>query len=321
MTVRRAPGRALAASILVLLVILVGCRTDDDPHAELERAVRATAAEPFTFALSAQADRAALEQLGDDAVAAAAFLEGAGVTGARDPDGRLELAVTLGGGVPLLEAISDGGDGLLLRTGLGELLGLEGRDPAEALGPALDELGAAPAGRDALTTSFAGGWVELTDVADLGELLGRTAEGEPDAAPDDLGALLDDVTVTAARDAGEVRRLDVEVRADALLAPFGLGAASQALPGTVDLRDGRILEVRVELAGDDLAAPGTDRGAPGTDGAASAGDGVVELVLQLASGEGDGPLVGSPEPGASLTAQELFDLLERLEPAVGGAGG
>lgn len=309
---RRRRTRLLAVPFLVLL-LAAGCRSDDDPRAELERAVAATAAEPFTFALSARADRAALDQLGGDAVAAASFLEDAGLTGAREPDGRLQVALTLGGDVPLLEAISQGGDGLLLRTGLGELLGLEGQDPAEQLAPALDELGVSPAGREALATSFAGGWVELTDVADLGELLGATTPGDEEEVPDGAGDLLDEVAVTGARDAGEVRRLDVEVAVSALLGPLGLGGADRSVPGTVDLRDGRVLEVRLELSGGDLAAP------DGAEDDAADVAGVVELVLSIAPTSGDGPVVERPEPGAALTAAELLTLVGQLQGTAGDA--
>ncbi|WP_052664449.1 hypothetical protein [Nitriliruptor alkaliphilus] len=323
---RRRTGVTLVP-VLVVLLGLLGCRAALDPQAELEAAVAATAASPFTFSLSAQADRAALDQLGGDAVEAAAFLDGAGLTGAREPDGRLQVAFTLGGDVPLLEAISQGdGEGLLLRTGLGELLGLERRDPAEALGPALEELGVDAAGREALATSFAGGWVALTDVGDLGELLGATTDdgGDPAPASEGLASLLEEVTVTGARDAGEVRRLDVEVRAAALLAVLGLGGidgglggidgglggSDRALPGTLDLRDGQVLEVRLELSGGDLGADG-----PGTSGASSEAAGVVELVLRISSADDGHAVVERPEPGASLTAGQLLDLVDRLQTA------
>lgn len=297
--------------MVAVAALLAGCRGAPDPRAELEDAVAATAAEPFTFALSAQADRAALDELGGDAVAAAAFLDGAGLSGARDPDGRLHVALTLGGDAPLLEAISDGGEGLLLRTGLGELLGLDGRDPGEALGPALDELGVSPAGRDALAASFAGGWVALTDVGDLGELLDTTTDAGSARAP---GALMDQVLVTGARDAGEVRRMDVEVAAGALLGPLGLGGGDQAVPGTVDLRDGRVLEVRLELSGGDLAGHESD--AAGS-GAGSRGAGVVELVLRITPAGDTDAVVERPEPDASLTAAQLLDLVAQLQGASG----
>jgi hypothetical protein len=317
---RRPPAgvaRLAGVTLLALVVaVLGGCQRDEDPRAELEAAIAATAADPFTYAITAQADRAALDELGGDAVAAAAFPEGAGLSGARDPDGRLEVALSLGGGVPLLEVVVEDGERLLLRTGLGEQLGLEGRDPSEALDPALRELGVGEAGRDALATSFAGGWVALTDVDDLGELLGGATDADPDADPGSVRSLLDEVAVTGARDAGEVRRLDVEVPAAALLGPLGLAGTDRVLPGTVDLRDGRLLEVRLELSGEDLAGVGGSGGAD--DPATSASAGVVELVLRIVTAEDAGALVPRPDPGASLTAAELFALVEVLQ---GGAGG
>lgn len=314
MTSVRSSGAVGRFAALVLLAgLLLGCQDDPDPMSQLEAAVVTTATQPFTFTVTAQGDRAALEQLGGDVVATAGFLAEAGLSGAREPDGRLLVVVSIGGGAPLLEAISDGEGALLLRTGLGEVLGLEGRDPREALDPALDQLGVDAAGREALATSFAGGWVAVTDAGDLGELLGATGGADTGADPAEEGglrAVFEGVTVVDARDAGEVRRLTVQVPAEALLAPFGLRAAERAVPGTVDLRGGRIHEVRLELSTGDLAGePRTD------DDAADAG--VLELILRIVPAEGDDPVVPRPEPGATLTAAQLFDLVGRLQAASG----
>lgn len=335
-SVRSSPAVGRFAALVLLAGLLLGCQDDPDPRAQLEAAVATTATQPFTFTLTAQGDRAALEQLGGDAVATAGFLAEAGLSGAREPDGRLLVALSIGGGAPLLEAISDGEGALLLRTGLGEVLGLEGRDPSDVLDPALDQLGVDAAGREALATSFAGGWVALTDVDDLGELLGATGGAgtgaDTGADPDGEGglrAVFEDVTVGAARDVGEVRRLTVQVPANALLAPFGLGATERAVPGTVDLRGGRIHEVRLELSTGDLTGrPPTDDAAtddaPDDDGtdADTTGDeaadaGVLELVLRIVPADGDDPVVPRPEPGATLTAAQLFDLVGRLQAASG----
>lgn len=317
---RSNPTRGRLGALVLLIGLLAGCQGDPDPRVQLEAAVVATAAVPFTFTVTAQADRAALEQLGGDVVATAGFLDEAGLSGARDPDGRLLVALSLGGDAPLLEAISDGEGALLLRTGLGEVLGLDGRDPREALDPTLEQLGVDAAGREALATSFAGGWVALTDVGDLGELLGATAEAG--SAPDErggedeeggFGAVFDEVTVVGVRDVGEVRRLAVEVPAAALLAPFGLGAADRAVPGRVDLRDGRLHEVRLVLSGGDLAGEPTADPEPteATDA------GVLELVLRIVPVGEDAPVVPRPEPGATLTGAQLFELVGRLQAASG----
>lgn len=320
---RSAPAVGRFAALVLLAGLLLGCQDDPDPRSQLEAAVVTTATQPFTFTVTAQGDRAALEQLGGDAVATAGFLAEAGLSGAREPDGRLLVALSIGGGAPLLEAISDGEGALLLRTGLGEVLGLEGRDPADALDPALEQLGVDAAGREALATSFAGGWVAVTDVGDLGELLGAGAGADTGADADGEGglrAVFEGVTVVGARDVGEVRRLTVQVPADALLAPFGLRAAERAVPGTVDLRGGRIHEVRLELSTGDLTdGPPIDGEA--TDGEATDDEatdaGVLELVLRIAPAEGDDPVVPRPEPAASLTAAELSDLVRRLQAASG----
>jgi hypothetical protein len=307
-------------ALLALVVVLAGCRADDDPRSELESALAATASEPFRFAVTAQADRAALEELGGDAVAAASFLDAAGVTGARDPDGWLQVAFTIGGDVPLIEVIVPGDDRLLLRTGLGDLLGLGGRDPDDALGPALTELGVDEEGRAALAISFRGGWIALTDVDSIGELVGASTGAVDDAdggsvgdtggepLPADLGAVLDEVTILGVHDVGEIRRFDVEVRTAGLLGPLGIGARDRRVPGTIDLRDGRFHEARIELSGDDLGA-GT---APGVqDG------GTVEVVVRVVAAEEGGPVVDRTEPGASLTSAELFTLVEQLQGVTG----
>jgi hypothetical protein len=310
-TVRHRHGRRGSALLLVLVVLLAACRADDDPAAELRSALEATASEPFRFAVSAQADRAALDELGGDAVAAATFLDGAGLTGARDPDGWLQVAFTLGGQVPLLEVIAPGDDRLLLRTGLGDLLGLEGRDPGDDLDPALEELGVSAAGRDALAISFRGGWVALTDVSSLGELVGDATSGEREAAPSlDLDRVLEEVTILGAGDVGEVRRLDVEVRTAPLLGALGVEVDDRTVPGTIDLRDGRLLEARLELSSSDLGDAAGSDGAPG---------GVIEVLLRVVPAEEGGPVVERPEPGAALTSAELFDLVERLQGVTGQA--
>jgi hypothetical protein len=323
---RRAGERSSAARrwvvLLTVLVVTAACGGGSDPDEELASAVAATADEPIRFSLGARADRAALEQLGDDALAAASFLEGAGLEGARTPDGRLHAIVRLGGPAPLLEVVTGPGEALLLRTGLAEALGVDDRDPMADLGPALESRGVGPAGRDALATSFAGGWVAVTDVADLGQLLDAAYGGDEAAtgdaaarAPRDLAAVLDEVVVLDATDAGEVRRFEVEVPASAVLAPFGLDGGDRTLTGTVDLRAGRLLEVRLQLDG---AALGDAAGDPGPGDGTESGSGNVELVLRIDPVDDTGA-VPRPTAGASLTAPELLDLVERLEVAGGPA--
>jgi hypothetical protein len=321
---RRTGERSSAARrwvvLLTVLVVTAACGGGSDPREELASAVVATADEPFRFSLGARADRVALDQLGDDALAVASFLEGAGLEGARTPDGRLHVTLRLGGAAPLLEVVTGPGEAVLLRTGLAEVLGVDDRDPMADLGPALESRGVGPAGRDALATSFAGGWVALTDVADLGQLLDAASGGDEAAvgddaarAPRDLAAVLDEVVVLDVTDAGEVRRFEVEVPAEALLAPFAIDGGDRTLPGTVDLRDGRLLEVRLRLDG---AALGAAAGDPDPGEGTESGN--VELVLRIDPVD-DAEAVPRPTAGASLTAPELLDLVEQLELAGGPA--
>lgn len=295
--------RARLATVLVGALVLVGCTGEPTPREELAAALRATEETSVNFRVTAVADRGALDALEGGAADAAVFLEQAGLVGSRDPDGALRLAVTLGGDEPLIEVVSLPDGPLLLRTGLGDLLGVGRTDPAEQLDPALAELGVGEAGRRALAVSFAGGWLELTDVADvdaaLAELFGDDGADAPGgAALTDLSALLDRVEVVDARDAGDVRRFDVQVDAAGLTG----AAATDAPPlaGQVALRDGRVQEVRLELA-------------PAA-GAGPSDAGVVELVVTLTEVDA-GTAVLRPEADAALTAAELLDLVDRLQQA------
>jgi hypothetical protein len=308
----------------LLLALLAGCQGDDDPRRELERALATTASESFRYQVTAEADRTALEQLGGDALETAAFLDGAGVTGGRDPDGWFQVALSIGGDVPLLDVIVPGDDRLFLRTGLGDLLGLGGRDPSEQLDPALAELGVDPASRRALTISFRGGWIALTDVSSLRELVDASEASTPGEAttvpPTDLDGFLDAVTIVGVEDVGEVRRFDVEVATAPLLALLGIDGDERTVPGSIDVRDGRLLEARLVLSGEDLAATA----GPGRDGEAAAADdagtaGALEVVLRVGEPDRDGDVVERPEPGAAVTSRQLFALVEQLQAATGGA--
>lgn len=298
-----APRRTRLVAVVAALLVLVGCTGDPTPREELAAAVRATEETSVNFRVTAVADRGALEALEGGAADAAAFLEQAGLVGARDPDGALRLAVTLGGDDPLIEVVSLPDGPLLLRTGLGDLLGVGRTDPAAQLDPALAELGVGEAGRRALAVSFAGGWLELTDVADvdaaLAELFGEPAEDAGGTvALSDLSTLLDRVEVVDARDAGDVRRFDVEVDTAGLQGAAPAGAAP--LVGQVVLRDGRVQEVRLELSS--------------PQDAAAEEAGVVELIVTLTEVDA-GTAVLRPEADAALTAAELLDLVDRLQEA------
>lgn len=292
---RRRPWSALLAT-LALLVAVAGCTDDPEPREELAAAVAATEETSVNFRLSAVADRGALDSLEGGAADAAAFLDQAGLVGARDPDGALRLAVTLGADEPLLEVVSLPDGALLLRTGLGSLLGVGRTDPSEALDPALAELGVDEVGQRALAVSFAGGWLQLTDVGDVDAALADlfAAPSDDTVTLGDLSGLLDAVTVVEARDAGDVRRFDVTFDPGAVTGAAG----GRALPGTVVLRDGRIQEVRLEL--------------PAAEGDADAG--VVEAVVTITEVD-DGIAVLRPEPDAAISATQLLDLVERLQAA------
>jgi hypothetical protein len=307
--------------VLAVLVglALTGCDRSGSAEAELREATARTLAQDVAFTLSARTD--APPAAGEDAPLAA-MLATFELSGVREAGGRYAFAVDIGGTMPLLEARGGAGDPLLLRSGLGALLGAEG-DPASELGPQLDELGLEGDQRDALIAGFAGDWIALSDADDVSDLAGRAlgdetggddVAGGPDdegGDPFDLERLFAELEVTSARDVGDVRRFEVVVDAqdwlgrdlDAAARDGGIEVPA-SVPGTVTVRDGVVHEVRLQLeaAGDGNQPDGE------ADGEAGGGLDVV-LVLR------DHGEVRFPEPVTpvvEVTVAELAELLSLL---------
>lgn len=304
--------------LLAATTLLAGCR-EQDPGEELAAAIAATGGDTFTFALTVQVDEAALDQLDGDVGETAAVLRDLVVDGERAGDGAVRTGLRVGGEVPVVEALTTSDGELFLRTGLPELLGVDGADVEGQLGPVLDEAGIGADGRAALLASFAGGWISLSDVGGLGELLAdhagvRSEQVEAPPAAADLDDVLAATRVTAARTTGEVRRLDVEVDAAALGGALGDSAAA-TLPGTVVVRDGRVVEARLDLAPAAGSGAGSGSGADSESGTGSgSAAGSVEVVLVLAD-HGAEVRLTRPDDAARLTGAELLEVLTRLEAA------
>jgi hypothetical protein len=300
---RRGPGAGhraarVAALLLAAVLALAGCRGGEDPATQLEQALVATLDTEVAFELRAEADRAALEQLGEAAGDAAQFLSDFRVVGAREPGGATTLAVELAAGQPVLEAVVLPDGELRLRTGLGELLGLGGASPADALEPELERRGASQEQRRALTAGFEGDWIAITDAGGIEGALGDADETRDPGAVLDLERLLASVEVTDATEDDGRQRLDVLVDVTQLLGEDAADGVDERLPALVELEDGLLRRVRVELS-DELD---------------EVDDGRVRLDLRL-SDHGDAEVGPPPEVAASVTMAELEELLALLRGA------
>jgi hypothetical protein len=302
-------GRWLAGVLLVALA-LTGCERSRSPEQQLRDAARATFAEDVAFTLTTIGD-------GDLPDAAApggrvvGFLSAFELSGVRGADGGYSLAVGIGGTAPLLEVRGRGGEGeVLLRTGLGELLGVDG-DPGAALAGPFDGLELDDQQRRAILAGFAGEWIAIPDAGGLGDLTSTTLDADRDtggdgsetADPFDLRRLLDALEVVEAPDPSAAGR-ELEVRLDtaawlgarAVEADgFGLPAT---VPGQVVVREGRIHEVTLEL-GDHEGT--TDR------------HGLRLLLTDHGQVESPAPA----EPVATVSRADLAELVRLLDAGPG----
>lgn len=287
------PTRSRPAVLLLALALaLVGCTGEDDPRAELEEAVADTLDTEVAYELRAEADRAALEALGDAAGDAAQFLGDFRVTGAREPDGPTTLSVELAAGEPVLEAVALPDGELRLRTGLGEMLGLVG-SPADALGPELDARGVSEQQRTALVAGFAGDWIAIADAGGLdGVLEGGDEANRPTL---DRERVLRHVEVTGVSEGDELRRFSVLVDVAGLLGGLdGAEGLDEPVAAEIDVLDGLVHRVRVDLA----------------DGL---GDEQGGVRLELGVTEHGDAGVGEPPPvEATVSTEELEELLELI---------
>jgi hypothetical protein len=286
-------GRWLAALVLVALA-LVGCDRGSSPEQELREAVERTLAEDVAFEVRVRAEEPADAGADPDV---AHLLATVRLTGSHRTDGTYHLALDIGGTDPLLEV--RGGEGpLLLRTGLGALLGLTGA-PDEALGEPFGDLDLDDEGQRALLAGFAGDWLALTDADDLADLTAETAEDGPDTGASlGPGDLLGALEVVEVHEAGAVRTFEVlahpqRLRGSSLGRTLaGLLDLPATVPGRVEVRDGRVQQVALDLS-------------------AEAASGTPELLLVVLD-HGELPPTEPIDPAATLTVAELAEVVEVL---------
>jgi len=335
---RRAP-RWLAATLAVGLVGggAVAC-TDPapaDPEAALVQTVQDTLDGAFDYRLVAEADREAVEELGQSLGSVAARLNVFEVTGVVDGS-TASMDVQAFGTAPLLQVRRFGDDELYLRVAAGDgplaalaTPELEGR----ILGVAV-QTGQSDAVVAAVGALFDGDWIGVTGAFDpgvLSELSGGQDAGDedPDGQGDDQAAtplpqLVDDyirVVDQQEDDGTTTTRVELQVRA-LLLALAGVG-------GPVDAEDfEENLQVIPEtVAGDVLVADGVVEAVVFDIAAAAreAGDdvrGSLQLRLELSEhGQPTTPAVPDPKvtvPSVDLT-EGLAQLLSTPPPGGGGA--
>jgi hypothetical protein len=279
-------GGRWAFGLLLVALALTACDRGGSAEAELREAIERTFAEDVAFQLGFTADPTV--EGGPDPELRD-LLVSFRVAGTRQAGGTYDAALDIGGTASLLELRGGGGDGVLLRTGFGALLGASGSPDAE-LDVALRDAGVDDEARRALAAGFAGDWVAITDV-------GAGGGGfDPDR-------LLAGTEVVAARDVGEVRRFDVRIDPDALLGPvLGDTVAApldlpETVPGVLEVRDGVVGQLRLELAEE---APGA-----------------LRLGL-LVVDHGDVAAPDPVEPTATLTLADLRALATALDLPLAG---
>lgn len=311
--------RPLVALLTVLALVAVGCdRGPADPADALAEAFARTFEGSVAYQVTVDADREAVDALGDDVGRLATLIAGFSLSGVVDDgaaSGQLE-----GLGSTLLEIRSLGGELTYARLGIGDLLAIAGiADPAALVAGA--ELDVDPEVSAALEAALRGEWIAIE-----GELGGEPTDGDDEAVGalrdlvgGDAAAFFDRFVVVDAReevDGGETFRTGLLVRellravaeANESLgerAPADLEADLADLPervdGVVEVRDGVVTDLRFAL-GDALRASGAGL------------DGTLDLVIEL-SDHGEAGPVEEPDAAATITSEQLEQGLGALSGA------
>lgn len=172
----RGPRRPIVVLLAVLALVVTACGSEpSDPNERLAEAFRETFDAPFSYRFVVEADREALDGLGQGAGQAAAFLSGFAVEGVVHDD--TASARVKGLGTDLMEMRAVGEEQLYVRLGVQDLLALLGGGgfAAEDVVPALESMGVSPELRAAVLDLLTGKWVGIEggfDPASLGALAG-----------------------------------------------------------------------------------------------------------------------------------------------------
>lgn len=333
--------RPLALLLAVMAVIAAACGTDSpDPETRLSAAVENTFDGAFTYVLGIEADRAALDGLGEGAGDAATFLQTFGFSGAVDGEDGVSFAVELGGDTPLLEFRTFGDEAFYLNVGLNDFLSLAGAgafDPRDELAPALDALGFEDEVKAAVLDALDGKWVGVEgelDVARLQALMGgeqppvdeqEASEAAEELFGDDIPEFFDRfVTVVETVEEDDTERFEVALQLRDLLraagelnervsiegsVPLGdleadLQDLPETVPGTVVVVDDHVVQMSFDVAG-------TAREA----GATVEGSILVEVVF---ADFDEVEAIAKPEGATVLTDEQFTDAIAKLIGLTGG---
>lgn len=324
MTRSRAGARRLVAALSALALLVVGCTPDEpaDPEEALVDTARATFEEAFAYRLVAEADREALEQLGEDLGSVAARLNLLEVTGV--VDGEVTTAdVSLFSTTPLLQFRRFGEDRLYLRANVSQGVLASVLTPeleGQLLGLAL-QTGQPDAVTAALEALFDGDWIGIEGAFATDALLGGT-EADTDEATGAPATPLpsvvaDHIVVREQVDDDGRTRFRVELRVRELMRTLaslgagpeaagvapddfeeGLALLPETVAGDVVVRDDRVQEVVFDVAAA-ARADGVD--IPGS----------LQLRLELTD-HGDPPTPDPPEAVAVVPSSDLAGGLSSL---------
>lgn len=337
------PRRRPFALLLVAMAVLVAaCGTSSpDPETRLSAAVENTFEGSFSYTLSVDADRAALEGLGEGAGDAATFLQTFGFSGVVDDADGVSFAVDLGGDTPLLEVRTFGEEAFYLNVGLNDFLSLAGAgafDPRDELAPALEALGFDDEVKAAVLDALDGKWVGVEgelDVARIQELMGaepgevdeeRASEAAAELFGEDIPAFFDKYVsvVETVEEEDDTERFEVVLELRELLRAAGelnqqvaaedavaledleadLQDLPETVPGTVVVVDDHVTVMRFDI--------GAAASEPGTEG-----EGSILLEMVLADFDDVEP-VAKPEGATVLTDEQFTDAIAKLVGLTGG---
>lgn len=332
-----AVARPLVALVAVLGLVAAGCGVTADPSDDLADAFEDSFDGSFSYALSVEADRAALDALGDGAAQAAGFLDQFSVSGALDGETGTSLGLSISDDIQLFEARTFGED-LYLRLGLDEFLGLGSGsfDPRDELAPALGALGFDEDVQTAVIDALDGEWIAVEGGIDVSSLQGalggddagvdegRAAVAISEALGEDLSGFFERyLVVEGVDDEGDgIRRYAVELQLRDLLVALGemneeagvvdqpaasdleadLADLPETVPGTVLTDEGLVTEVRL-----DLAAPDGESGS-------------VLLILGLGDFDAVEPLE-EPSGAVRISQEEFLRVVSTLSSLTGAIPG